>query len=95
MEGKYESMADVLLPIAATSYVMAFVMKPKRTDVAYKRFLFFHFISWAVVAEVANACGNFRLGLIFRGWFALFRISLEYLVFRQGLKLREAAAKVR
>jgi hypothetical protein len=76
LEDKYWLMANVILPIAGTCYVMAFVMKPKRTDVAYKRFLYFHFISWAVVAEVAAACSNFRLDLIFRGWFALFRIPL-------------------
>ena len=95
LEGKYRVMADVIFPIAATSYVMAFMMKPKRTDVAYKRFLYFHFISFAVVAEVANACGHFRRGFSLMGWFVLFRIPLWCLAFRQGLKLREAAAKVR
>ena len=95
LEDQYVSMADVILPIATISYVMAFMMKPKRTDVAYKRFLYFHFISFAVVSEVAGACANFRLGSILKGWFALFRILLYYLAFRQGLKLRETAAKVR
>ena len=95
LEDRYRLMANVILPIAATSYVMANMMKPKRTDVAYKRFLYFHFISFAVVAEVAAACGDFRRGLIFMGWVALFRIPLWFLAFRQGLKLREAAAKVR
>jgi hypothetical protein len=95
LEDKYWLMACVLLPIATISLVMAVFMKPKRTDVAYKRFLYFHFISFAVVAEVANACGNFRLGLIFNGWFALFKIPVWCLVLRQGLKLREAAVKVR
>ena len=95
LEDQYGLMADVILPIAATSFVMAIMMKPKRTDVAYKRFLYFHFISFAVVAEVAGACGAFRLGFSLLGWFALFRIPLECLLFRQGLKLREAAAKVR
>ena len=95
LEGKYESMANVVLPIAGASYVMASFMKPKRTDVANKRFLFFHFISFAVVAEVAAACGNFRRGLILKGWLALFRIPLSCLGFTQGLKLREIGAKVR
>ena len=95
LEDKYWLMADVILPIAGTSYVMASAMKPKRTDDAYKRFLYFHFISFAVVAEVAAACGHFRLGIISNGWFGLFRIPLWCLAFRQGLKLREAAAKVR
>ena len=95
LEDKYGLMAAVVSPIAFTSYVMAFMMKPKRTDVAYKRFLYFHFISFAVVAEVAAACGKFRLDLIFRGCICLFRIPLWCLAFRQGLKLREAAAKVR
>jgi hypothetical protein len=88
-------MADVIFPIAVASFVMAYGMKPKRTDVAYKRFLYFHFISFAVVAEVAGACANFRRGSIFMGCFNLFRIPLWCLAFRQGLKLRETAAKVR
>ena len=95
LEDQYMSMADVIFPIAATSYVMAFVMKPKRTDVAYKRFLYFHFISFAIVGEVASTCGHFQLGLIIEGWFTLVRIPLYCLLLRQGLKLREAAAKVR
>ena len=95
LEDKYRLMANVVLPIAGTSCVMASAMKPKRTDVAYKRFLYFHFISFAIVAEVAGACGYFRQDKILKGWFNLFRIPLWCLGLRQGLKLREAAAKVR
>jgi hypothetical protein len=88
-------MANVIYPTAITSYMMSFMMKPKRTDVAYKRFLYFHFISFAVVSEVAGACANFGRGFSLMGWFNLFRIPLYSLAFRQGLKLRETAAKVR
>ena len=95
LESKYESISYVILPIATISFVMAIMMKPKRTDVAYKRFLYFHFISSVVVPEVAAAYGYFRLGIIFNGCFNLFRIPLWCLAFRQGVKLREAAAKVR
>ena len=95
LEDQYMSMANVVLPIAGASYVMASFMKPKRTDVAYKRFVHFHFISFFVVSGVAGACGYFRQDKILNGWFNLFSIALYCLLFRQWLKLREAAAKVR
>ena len=76
LEDKYESAAYVVIPIAGTSFVMAIFMKPKRTDVAYKRFLYFHFISFLVVSEVAGACANFGRGSSLVGWFGLFRIPL-------------------
>ena len=45
--------------------------------------------------EVSAACGHFQLDNVSGGLFAVFRIPLWSLVFRQGLKLRDAAAKVR
>ena len=95
LEDQYVLMAFTIFPIAGISFVLSFAMKAKRTDVAYKRFLYFHFISFLVVPEVAAAWGDFRLGLILSGCFDLFKIPLYCLAFRQGLKLREAAAKVR
>jgi len=34
---------DLLLPIAALSYIMSFFMKPLREDKPYIRLVFFHF----------------------------------------------------
>ena len=94
MEDKFESMADVISPIAALSFVMAVMYKPRRRDAGYKRFLYFHFFPSAIVSEIGGAVGNFRTGQPFKGWFALFRILLYCLAFWLGLKLRESAAKL-
>ena len=87
-------MCDIILPIAVLSFVMVVMYKPKRTDVGYKRFLYFHFLTFAVVTEVGVAVGYIRSGLIFHGWFAILRIPLWCLAFWLGLKLRESAAKL-
>ena len=94
LEDKYESMGNLILPIVGLSWVMAVFYKPKRTDASYKRFLYFHFFTFAVVCEVSYAVSNFRLGFPFHGWFAIFRIPIWCLTFWLGLKLRESAAKL-
>ena len=78
-----------------TFFVMVFMSKPKRTDVCYKRFLYFHFFSIAIISEIAAAFGNFLEGYVITGLFSIFRIFCWCLLFRQGLKLRETVAKVR
>ncbi|GMI46432.1 hypothetical protein TrCOL_g1227 [Triparma columacea] len=49
LEVKYWSIACLILPIAALSWVMALFYKPKRTDAGYLRFLYFHFLTFVVV----------------------------------------------
>ena len=94
LEDKYWAMAYLILPIVALSFVMAVFYKPKRTDVGYKRFLYFHFFTFAIVSEVGVAVGYFRSGLIFAGWIAIFRIPCWCLIFWLGLKLRASTAKL-
>ena len=73
---------------------MAMVYKPKRTDVGYKRILYFHFFTFAIVSEVGAAVGNFRQESTFAGGFAIFRIPIWCLIFFLALRLRESAAKL-
>ncbi|GMH88267.1 hypothetical protein TrVE_jg3806 [Triparma verrucosa] len=91
---KYFSMGNLILPIVALSFVMAVAFKPKRTDASYKRFLYFHFFTFAVAGEVSSAVGSFRTDQSLIGWSVLFRVPLWCLAFRLGLKLRESAAKL-
>ncbi|GMI09881.1 hypothetical protein TrVE_jg13446 [Triparma verrucosa] len=94
LEDKHWLMADVILPIVALSLVMAMFYKPKRTDVGYKRFLYFHFFTFAIVSEVGTAIGDFRLDLIFNGFFAIFRALIYFCILLFTLKLRASAAKL-
>ncbi|GMH64909.1 hypothetical protein TrLO_g12672 [Triparma laevis f. longispina] len=94
LEDKYWLMAGLIQPITALSFVMAVVYKPKRTDAGYNRFLYFHFFTLPVASEVGAAVGYFRSGLVFNGWFAIFRVPIWCLGFWLGLKLRESAAKL-
>ncbi|GMH98487.1 hypothetical protein TrVE_jg9990 [Triparma verrucosa] len=88
-------MVALIFPITALSFSMAVFYKPKRTDAGYKRFLYFHFFTFAVVSESALGIGSiFRRGLTFMGLFTLFRIPFWCLAFRLGLKFRESAAKL-
>ena len=94
LEIKYWLMGKLILPIVGLSWMMAVFYKPKRTDAGYKRFLYFHFFTFATVSEVAIGVGDFRLGLVFRGLFTIFRATLWCIVFWLGLKLRASAAKL-
>mmetsp|Transcript_20075 Transcript_20075/g.37434 ORF Transcript_20075/g.37434 Transcript_20075/m.37434 type:complete len:320 (-) Transcript_20075:70-1029(-) len=95
LEGKYWILGDTALPLASTSFFIAFAMKPGRTDALYMRFIWFHFISFAILGEIFAAIGHFRLRFIGVGVFALARIPLWCLLFRQTLKLRASAAKLK
>ena len=90
LEEKYMLKAYLILPIALLSFLMAVVCKPKRTDIGYKRFLFFHFFTYVIISDVGAACGHFRLGLMLKGCFNLCKIPLWFLAFWLGLKLRES-----
>lgn len=96
LEEKYWLMGDIALPIASTSFFVAFALKPKRKDVWYMRFLYFHFFSFAIAAELFASFGHFRNPCngeyVAIGLFALARIPLCCLLFRQTLKLRQSAA---
>ena len=92
LEDKYWLIAVLILPITVPSCVMAVLYKPKRTDVGYKRFLYFHFFTLAVVSECGGAVGCFLTNLVFSGWFCLFRIPCYVIAFWLGLKLRASAA---
>ncbi|GMH62352.1 hypothetical protein TrST_g13759 [Triparma strigata] len=94
LEDKYWLWAGLIQPIVALSFVMALFSYPKRTDASYISFLYFHFFTFAVASEIGVVVGNFRLGLIFGGLFALFRLPLWSLAFWLGLKLRASAAKL-
>lgn len=73
---------------------MAILCNPKRTDFSYKRILYVHFITFAIAAKIGTAFGLFRLGYIPNVIFALFGTPCWCLLFRLGLKFREAAAKL-
>ena len=94
LEDKYWLMAGLILPIVTQSFVMAMFYKPRRTDAGYKRLLYFHFFTFSVLSEVGAAVGDFRLGLIFNGFFCIFKIPLWCLAFWLGLELRESAGKL-
>ena len=94
LKNKYWIMAYIIYPIVSLSFVMAMVLKPKRRDPAYMRFLYFHFVTFALVSEISGAVGNFRSGSTFGGLFNLFRCFLYCVAFCLGLRLRESAAKV-
>jgi len=89
----YLRICDLILPSVGLSLVMAVFYKPKRMDASYKRFLLFHFFTFAFVSEFAVAAGDLQIASI--DWvFALFRIPLWCLVFWLGLKLRASAANL-
>ena len=94
LEYKYRLMSHLIISIVTLSWVMAVVYKPKRTDAGYKRFLYFHFFTFAVVGEVSFAIGDFRSGKYLAGWVPILRIPVWYLNFWLGLKLRTSAAKL-
>ena len=94
LEIKYWTMANLVLTLVGLAFVMALAFKPKRTDVGYMRFLYFHFFAGPLAGEDGLSVGHFRLGLPIKGVFALFRIPLWYLLFLLGLKLRGSAAKL-
>ncbi|GMH90122.1 hypothetical protein TrVE_jg3456 [Triparma verrucosa] len=92
---KYFSMGDLILPIVTLSFVMAVLYKPKRSDAGYKRFLYFHFFTFAVVSEVAVAIGALQIATNDDWVMALFlRIPCWWLAFWLGLRLRASAAKL-
>ncbi|GMH91599.1 hypothetical protein TL16_g12100 [Triparma laevis f. inornata] len=94
LNSNYEMMVFIILPMAGTSFVMGIVMKPKRTDSLYKRFLYCHFVSFLIVAEVPNAVAKFHKGYLITGAMCIIRIPLWWLMFSQVLKLRKAAAQL-
>lgn len=94
LKDMFESIGDFVAPPIITYFILTLAMKPKRTDVGYKRFIDFHFISFVIVAELAAAVGNFRKGLIFHGCFSIFRILPESFLFKQCSAVRKAAAKL-
>ena len=104
-EAKYQQGSYVLLPVSITTFVLACYSKPKRTDVSYKRFLYFHFFSFALIGEVFYAVQDFRMATKcslcedmdhfgIDALLALVRLSSEIVIFRQMLKLRESVAKL-
>ncbi|GMI02361.1 hypothetical protein TrLO_g14121 [Triparma laevis f. longispina] len=94
LEDKYWTLAGLIFSVTILSFVMAVLCKPKRMDAGYKRFLYFHFFTFAVVGEIAITVGDFRSGFIFKGWFAILNIPLWSLAFWLVLKLRASAAKL-
>ncbi|GMH83670.1 hypothetical protein TrST_g11658 [Triparma strigata] len=68
--------------------------KDSQINVGFKVFLHFHFVSAVVVSLVGFGVGHIRNGLLFPGWFCISTIPAWYLAYMQGLKLREAAAKL-
>jgi hypothetical protein len=69
-------------------------MKVKRNDTPYKAFLFFHFVTFLVLADIAAGIGNLRAGYSISGYFAFLRIGLWLLGAKFGLQLREVCAKL-
>ncbi|GMH50649.1 hypothetical protein TrLO_g9551 [Triparma laevis f. longispina] len=55
LEEHYSNFGDVISPIAGTALVIGCFCKPKRTNIGYKCFLYFHFISFAIVSEIVLA----------------------------------------
>ncbi|GMH78068.1 hypothetical protein TrST_g12709 [Triparma strigata] len=92
LKDKYMLLSRLILPLVGLSWVMAVMYKPKRTDVEYMRFLFFHFFTIFIVSEVASAAGLFRMGLTLKGFFVLFRIPFHCLGLVLLMKLRASAA---
>lgn len=87
--------SHVIGPVIYTPFVMVFCMKPKRTDIWYKRFLLFHFTSFIILGDLAATVAYFRRGSIFSACFALFRMPCWCYAFKLALKLREAAGKLK
>ena len=94
LEDRWWQMAFLILPISFTLTVMAFFFKPKRTDALYMRFLFAHFLMFAIGSEVCNIVANARLGLIVLVAFVLVRICGWCYGAKLVMKLRESAAKL-
>ena len=90
----YLRICDIIIPSVALSSVMAVFYKPKRTDASYKRFLHFHFFSYAIVGEIGNAVGDFRLGSTSKAFLCIFRLPFWCFSLWLGLKLRESVAKL-
>ena len=92
LEHEYWLLGNLILPIAALSFVMAVVFKPKRTDAGYKMFLFLHFFSGPILCEVGLIVGDLKLGNLSLVLFSLIGITIHCFAFWLGLKLRESAA---
>ena len=89
---------NILTPIAFVLFLMAGFMKPKRTDVGYKRFLYLHFVTFLLLGETALMVSHLRAGTgagNFGAGFAIFRFAYWCLLFWLNMKFRESAAKVR
>ena len=89
----YLKKSDLIFSFATLSFVMSALCKPKRTDLGYIRFLYFHF-SINMFSEIFAAVGNFKRGTTFNAVFSFIRIPIFYYAFWLGLKLRKSVAKL-
>ncbi|GMH56867.1 hypothetical protein TrST_g14080 [Triparma strigata] len=85
--------ANIMMPLAGTSFVLCFGMKPRRTDNAYMRFLYVHFATIFVLPSVAVSIAQLRQSEYSKGIAYLLSSVFWYLAFKQGLKLRTIVSK--
>ncbi|GMH61193.1 hypothetical protein TrST_g12761 [Triparma strigata] len=86
--------AFMLMPLASTSMVMSFMMKPKRTDAKYKTFLLLHFLSFTVLSELGTIVGNFRTGHDTYVYSLVLKVPFWVVLWRELSKRRIYAAKL-
>jgi len=92
-EEKYVEVGHLFLPVATLLFTMAMLSKPKRTDAAYKWFLFLHFFSFLFAQELLYTIGQFREKKVGKGCWNLGKLVWWCGVYWVLLKLRESLAK--
>ncbi|GMH51421.1 hypothetical protein TrST_g4611 [Triparma strigata] len=85
---------DLIIPIILLPYMLSILMKPKRTDKIYKRFLVLHFIQIGCISEILGAIGNITRGENIKAILNIARIPIFSVVFRIMLGLRASIAKL-
>ena len=84
--------AYLLLPIAATCWVLAVLLRPK--DEGAVKILHLQFITLAIGSEVTSCVGWFRQGEVNEGLASLARIPFWLVSYWLALKLRRKAAQL-
>ncbi|GMH63274.1 hypothetical protein TL16_g03669 [Triparma laevis f. inornata] len=90
----FNTVGNSILPISATSFLLALFTKPKRDDKLYMGILYFHFFTFLIFGELILSAGNLAAGYETEGIFTLLRIPVWCYVFKKGLKLRESAGRL-
>mmetsp|Transcript_21514 Transcript_21514/g.44854 ORF Transcript_21514/g.44854 Transcript_21514/m.44854 type:complete len:972 (-) Transcript_21514:48-2963(-) len=93
LEDQYWKVAIVIQPLAILSFIISFLMQPRRTDKKYVILLVCHFVQFVILTEITADVGGWLGGWKVSAILGIFRILFIYLpIMRFAVLFRQIVA---